>query len=77
MASLVFPFHDPHNIESKFLKQILPVLKEKFDNAFVSITPKTAGMNPDAVNFLKGDSFFVVNENPEDSLIVRPFCCEL
>jgi len=69
MASLVFPFHDPNNIETKFLKQILPILKENFENAFVSITPKTLIMNPEAVSFLKEDSFFVVNENPEGSLV--------
>lgn len=69
MASLVFPFHDPNNIETKFLKQILPILKENFDNAFVSITPKTVIMNPEAVEFLKGDDFFVININSEDSLI--------
>ena len=69
MASLVFPFHDPNNIETKFLKQILRLLKENFDNAFVSITSKTVVMNPEAVSFLKEDSFFVVNENLEGSLI--------
>jgi hypothetical protein len=69
MASLVLPFHDPNNIEAKFLKQILPFLKENFNNAFVSITPKTVAMNPEAVSFLKGDNFFFVNENPEGSLI--------
>jgi hypothetical protein len=69
MTSLVIPFHDPNNVETKFLKQILPILKENFDNAFVSITPKTVAMNAEAVSFLKEDSFFVVNENAPDSLI--------
>jgi len=69
MSSLVFPFHDPKNIETKFLKQILPLLKENFENAFVSVTPKTLCMNPGAVDFLKGDDFFVVNENAVDSMI--------
>jgi hypothetical protein len=69
MSSLVFPFHDPKNIEIKFLKQVLPILKENFDNAFVSITPKTASLNPEAVAYLQQDNFFVVNFNSEDSLI--------
>ena len=69
MSSLVFPFHDPSNIETKFLKQILPILKENFDNAIVSVTPKTVVANPESVDFLQQDSFFVVNINPEGSLI--------
>lgn len=69
MSTLVFPFHDPKNIETKFLKQILPLLKENFDKAFVSVTPKTVEMNPEVVGFLKRDSFFVVNENAADSTI--------
>lgn len=69
MASLVFPFHDPNNIETKFLKQILPVLKENFDNAFVSVTPKTVNNNLESVAFLQQDNFFVVNINSEGSLI--------
>lgn len=69
MASLVFPFHDPNNIETGFLKQILPVLKENFDSAFVSVTPKTVIANPESVSFLRQDSFFVVNINSEGSLI--------
>ncbi|OGF20582.1 hypothetical protein A2316_00535 [Candidatus Falkowbacteria bacterium RIFOXYB2_FULL_38_15] len=69
MTSLLFPFYDPNNVETKFLKQILPLLKENFDNAFVSITPKTVAINSESLNFLKEDSFFIVNENPEDSLI--------
>ncbi len=69
MTSLVFPFHDPNNIETKFLKQILPILKENFDNAFVSVTPKTVVANPESVAFLQQDNFFIVNINPEGSLI--------
>ncbi len=69
MASLVFPFHDPNNLETKFLKQILPLLKENFDSAFVSVTPKTAIANSESVDFLQQDSFFVVNINSEGSLI--------
>lgn len=69
MSSLVFPFHDPNDVETKFLRQILPILKEKFDNAFVSITPKTVIANPESVAFLQQDSFFVVNINSEGSLI--------
>ncbi|EKD99625.1 MAG: hypothetical protein ACD_22C00221G0008 [uncultured bacterium] len=69
MSSLVFPFHDPNNIETKFLKQLLPTLKEEFDSAFVSITPETLARNPEAVDFLIENSFFVVNENPEGSLV--------
>ena len=68
MSSLVFPFHDPKNIEAKFLKQILPILKDNFDNAFVSITPKTISENPESVDFLQTDSFFITNTNPVDSL---------
>ena len=69
MSAIFFPFHDPNNIEAKFLKQILPLLKENFDNAFVSITPKTIVSNPEAIAFLQQDSFFVVNTNSDNSLI--------
>ncbi len=69
MTSLVFPFHDPNNIETKFLKQILPLLKNNFDNAFVSVTPKTVIVNPESVAFLQQDNFFIVNINSEGSLI--------
>jgi hypothetical protein len=69
MASLVFPFHDPNNIETKFLKQILPILKENFDNAFVSVAPKTVTTNPESMAFLQQDNFFIVNINSEGSLI--------
>ena len=69
MSSLVFPFHDPNNIETKFLKQILPILKDNFVNAFVSVTPKTVIANPESVAFLKQDNFFIVNINLEGSLI--------
>lgn len=69
MSSLVFPLHDPNNIETRFLKLILPILKENFDNAFVSITPKTVIKNPLSLKFLREDGFFVVNENSQDSQI--------
>lgn len=69
MASLVFPFHDPNNIETKYLQKILPILKANFKSAFVSVTPKTIQANPEAVNFLNSDKFFVVNRNPTDSLV--------
>ncbi len=69
MSSLVFPFHDPNNIEIKFLKQALSELKNNFDNAFISITPPTVTSNPKAVRFLQQDNFFVVNLNSKDSFI--------
>ena len=67
MPSLVFPFHDPKNIETGFLKKILPILKANFQSVFVSITPKTVALNLEAMNFLNSDKFFIVNRNIEDS----------
>ena len=69
MSSLVFSFHDPNNIETKFLRQAFPVLKANFDHAFISVTPKTIAQNPDSLAFLQQDSFFVVNLNPDDSIV--------
>jgi hypothetical protein len=69
MAALVFPFHDPKNIETKFLRRVLPVLKDNFDRAYVSVTPKTEALNPETVKFLSGDNFFVVNFNSTESAI--------
>lgn len=67
LPSLVFPFHDPNNIELKFLKQAFGEMKANFKTAFVSITPKTVDANPEAVEFLNKESFFVTNLNPPDS----------
>jgi hypothetical protein len=69
MSSLVFPFHDPNNIETKLLKQILPILKQNFDKAFVSVTPKTVISNPESINFFQQDDFFLVNTNSDDSFV--------
>lgn len=69
MSSLVFPFHDPNNIETGFLIKTLPILKLNFQSVFVSITPKTVINNPKALDFLYSDKFFVVNENADESMI--------
>jgi hypothetical protein len=73
MAALVFPFHDPNNIETKLLKEILPILKENFDGAFVSVTPKTVVSNPESVEFLKGENFFKIYLNQEGLTIGEHF----
>lgn len=69
MDVLVFPFHDPKNIETNYLKKIVPVLKANFQNAFVSITPKTNDLNQEAVSWLKNDRFFILNFNASASQI--------
>lgn len=67
MPSLVFPVHDPDNQQFELLKSALPLLKQNFDRAFVSPTPKTEKQNPKLVSFLKKDKFFILNSNPQDS----------
>lgn len=63
MDSLVFPFHDPKNIESGFIPRVTPILKENFDSAFISLTPKTVESNPAAVQSLQQDKFYILNYN--------------
>ncbi|MFH1561664.1 MAG: hypothetical protein ABID04_03760 [Patescibacteria group bacterium] len=69
MSSLVFPFHDPNKIETKFLKRALPILKDNFDKAFIGVSPKTVASNPEALSFLQQDSFFIVNLSTNNSTI--------
>lgn len=68
MSSIVFPLHDPKNIETPFIKQLLPTLKTKFRKVFVSVTYKTEIENPSAVEFLKCDNLFSINFNENLSL---------
>jgi hypothetical protein len=62
--SLVFPYHDPKNIESKYLREALTLLKKHFRKAYLSVTPQTVTENPKAIAYLRKDTFFVVNTNP-------------
>ncbi len=73
MASLVFPFHDPQNVELKFLKQTLPILEANFTAAYVSVTPQTESLNKEAMEFFENSKFFVVNKNDPNSSIGEHF----
>ncbi len=71
--ALVFPLHDPKNIETPKLKQILPILKDNFSKAYISVTPSTQSFNKEAISFIESDDFFVVNKSPVDSQIGEHF----
>ncbi|HRW06585.1 MAG TPA: hypothetical protein P5121_15885 [Caldilineaceae bacterium] len=62
--NLVLPFHDPEGHLLRHLQQIAPVLKERFDRAFLSISPPTERYQQDRLRALRTGSFFQLNANP-------------
>ena len=68
-ASLFFAFHDPEGIQTENLRKMLPILRENFQGAFVSVTPETAKRNSAVVAFFQESGFFTVNINEEGSTI--------
>ena len=45
MPYLFFTFHDPLGFQTEHLQKMLPILKENFQGAFVSVTPETVKQN--------------------------------
>ena len=57
-SAIVFPFHDSEGVMFPHLKNITPVLKQTFSEAFLSITPVTTANFPENTEFLERDNFF-------------------
>jgi hypothetical protein len=55
---LVFPFHDPDGYMFRHLESIVPVLKQNFECAFLSIPLETSNNQPGIVQTLVEDNFF-------------------
>jgi hypothetical protein len=68
-VNIVLPFHDPNGILYPFLQAVTPQLKQLFQNAFISVSPSTQVRQPELIDNLQKDPFFVVNINPPGSLV--------
>ncbi|MEK7611129.1 MAG: hypothetical protein AAB486_01990 [Patescibacteria group bacterium] len=69
MPYLFFSFHDPKGLQTEHLQKMLPILKEHFQSAFVSITPETVTQNKTATAFIQSNPFFTFNLNEENSTL--------
>jgi hypothetical protein len=56
--AIVFPFHDPKGVMFSHLNRIIPILKQLFSEAILSITPITMASFPENVAQLESDNFF-------------------
>jgi hypothetical protein len=66
---LVFPFHDTDGLMFSHLEAITPQLKERFAQAFVSISPLTQQTQMERINQLREDEFFWLNFNEPNTMI--------
>jgi hypothetical protein len=71
--AIVFPFHDPEGIMFEHLKVILPLLKQTFSEAFLSITSSTNAKYPSNVRRLQEDQFFSLHILPNDIPVGKHF----
>ena len=65
LSSLVFPLHDPQGSHYALLTQALPMLKDHFTQAFVTITAPTRKHQPAMIAALQADPFFHVVLSPD------------
>jgi len=68
LPAIVLPFHDPEGLHFPHLKVITPDLKQLFSQAFIGISPRTEQTQPEWIETLKRDSFFILNFNEAASL---------
>ena len=69
MSYLVTTYHDTCDTFFDHFVKITPLIKNNFEKAFVSVTPKALETSPKSISFLKNDSFYVLLLNEKDSLI--------
>jgi hypothetical protein len=67
--AVVFPFHDPDAMLFPHLVRIMPILKDLFSRAFISLTPITLEKHPEVVPFLKKERFFNAMEVMPGTLV--------
>ena len=71
--AVVFPFHDPDGIYFAHLQAILPLLKQTFSTAILSIPPGTAKRGSSNVRWLRGDNFFQLFMLPDEMPVGKHF----
>ena len=59
-TAVVFPIHDPDNLLIPHLEAIIPILKENFDRAYLSVSGSTRARHRQWADALAADPFFVV-----------------
>lgn len=67
-SSLVSTLHDINGSQTSLLLQVLPILKENYRQAFISITPTTES-NKEAIKALTDEPFFILNFNEAGSIV--------
>jgi hypothetical protein len=66
---LVSPFHDTDGLMFEHLASITPQLKKIFARAFISVSPLTQQIQPEHIEQLQNDEFFMLKFNGPDTLI--------
>ncbi len=66
---IVSPFHDTDGRMFAHLASITPQLKDMFARAFLSLSPLTQQTQPDPIEQLQADKFFILNFNEPGTLI--------
>jgi hypothetical protein len=66
---IVSPFHDTDGLMFAHLESVVPLLKNLFSRAFLSMTPLTQQTQAGRVEKLAADAFFALNYNQPDTLI--------
>ncbi|MBN1430367.1 MAG: hypothetical protein JXB07_18500 [Anaerolineae bacterium] len=67
--AIVFPLNDPEGVMFPNLVDVLPVFKQIFARAYVSIAHGTGKSYPDRLRTMAADDFFMLFQSPPDCMV--------